>query len=73
MAIFGYLVKTVIFGFSPPQGKIVKIGDFCVFVKMGDFGESGKMTEKVKNVKIGDFLTNMKYAVFCWFGRSFLV
>lgn len=22
---------------------------------------------------MGDFLTNMKYAVFCWFGRSFLL
>ena len=57
---------------SPPYGKIVKIGVFCVFIEMGDFDRSGKMTEKVKNVKIGDFLTNMKYAVFCWFGRSFL-
>jgi hypothetical protein len=46
----------------------VKIGDFCVFMEMGDFDRSRKMTEKVKNVKIGDFLTNMKYAVFCWFG-----
>jgi len=50
----------------------VKNGVFCVFVEMGDFGRSQKMTEKVKNVKIDDFLTNMKYAVFCWFGRSFL-
>ena len=58
----------MIFGFSSSQGKIVKIGDFCVFMEMGDFGRSEKMTEKVKNVKIGDFLTNMKYTVFCWFG-----
>ena len=62
----------MIIGFSPPSEIIVKNGVFCVFVEMGDFGRSLEMVKKVKNVKIGDFLTNMKYAVFCWFGRSFL-
>ena len=52
---------------SSSYGEMVKNGVFWVFMEMGDFGRSGKMSKKVKNVKNSDFLVNMKYAVFCCF------
>ena len=42
LAIFDYWVKMRKIALSPPQGKIVKIVFFCVFVKLGDLGKTVK-------------------------------